>query len=438
MSTANRPFLVVIARTVRDFARHRLVRASLRRKEKRHGLVPLPIVRVDAEAAADQRFLLRQAQFGPFFRSWGDGGLTTHIFGIEAGRRFLTSNEAHISVVTARRSRLFPHGTLREMEGAPHHKYRRQFAEAFRSVRIADNASIVNEICRAAATELREAGQINVPALNQILKRPAVDVMVRLTLGLDSSDARHRELVAICDGLPPARVVSPADKARYVRMHAIVASALVPDASSSPTLLSELQRAGHLDATAVGNLARIIEAGSYDMLGLWVWLMKMCGDNPDILPAIAAAEPAAATALSEAAVFEALRLERSEYLQRRVHADLVFDGVLIPRNTRVRIAVWEAHKDPSRFPDPFRFDPNRFLGKRPSPDDYAPLGLDKHRCLGADWVIGIGSALLRALAQTGEFSIVADGAAERQAFHFAPSPKLVIRFQARATARPSA
>ncbi len=90
-------------------------------------------------------------------------------------------------------------------------------------------------------------------------------------------------------------------------------------------------------------------------------------------------------------------MDQSERLTRRAACDIVFAGHLIPRFAKVRICLWEAHKSPSAFPDPFRFDPDRFLEREPAGDQYAPFGLDQHHCPLADVSVQMSVVFLRAL-----------------------------------------
>ena len=42
-----------------------------------------------------------------------------------------------------------------------------------------------------------------------------------------------------------------------------------------------------------------------------------------------------------------------------------------------------AHSDARHYPDPKRFDPERFLGSQPAPNTWIPFGGGPRRCLGA-------------------------------------------------------
>jgi cytochrome P450 len=57
-------------------------------------------------------------------------------------------------------------------------------------------------------------------------------------------------------------------------------------------------------------------------------------------------------------------------------------GEALPPGVVVGCSIYLAHFNPDVWPDPHRFDPDRFLGKRPSPNTYFPFGGGIRRCIG--------------------------------------------------------
>jgi cytochrome P450 len=45
-------------------------------------------------------------------------------------------------------------------------------------------------------------------------------------------------------------------------------------------------------------------------------------------------------------------------------------------------AIYLVHRRPDLWPDPARFDPTRFIGKKPDPTHCVPFGGGTRRCLG--------------------------------------------------------
>ena len=83
-------------------------------------------------------------------------------------------------------------------------------------------------------------------------------------------------------------------------------------------------------------------------------------------------------ALAASAVEECLRYESPVGMTTRVlHADAVFEGRTIPKNTPVWLSIWSSNRDPARFPDPERFDVER------RDNEHLGFGGGTHLCLGA-------------------------------------------------------
>jgi cytochrome P450 len=128
---------------------------------------------------------------------------------------------------------------------------------------------------------------------------------------------------------------------------------------------------------------------------------------------------------------ESLRLEQSELLLRVALEDIVFDGYFIPRGSHIRICVWEAHHDPDRHQDPFTFRCERFMDGKVPASLYSPFGLDKHRCLGADWTYELSTLFVVELTRGYAWSITGDGQPVFGKFHFEPSRSFAVELRQR-------
>jgi cytochrome P450 family 110 len=68
---------------------------------------------------------------------------------------------------------------------------------------------------------------------------------------------------------------------------------------------------------------------------------------------------------------------------RRVHSPVRIGGIDMPAGAEVGANIYAAHRRPDVWRDPERFDPDRFMGNRPSPNTFFPFGGGVRRCIGA-------------------------------------------------------
>ncbi len=95
------------------------------------------------------------------------------------------------------------------------------------------------------------------------------------------------------------------------------------------------------------------------------------------------------------------------------------------RGALVMIAPWTLHRHKSYWPDPDRFDPDRFLPEGESaqtPGAFIPFGAGPHTCVGAGFATVESILILARLAQRFEFDVSEAG---------------VVRPVARLTTRPA-
>ena len=374
------------------------------------------LAEIEPRLAEDPTYLLTlQEKYGPYFRAWLNGKITTCIFGIERGRRFLVQNEDKVTGATIDFKPMFPHGVLRQMNGDTHRDYRRRFIEALKATRIETHEASIHDIVRdflaEAAADVQPA---KIDAICTKAKLALTKIMFRLLFSIEQDWHDFDRLLSLYDQYAPDGTFKralPIHRDYLDQMETIVLSrgSEIAESPAIPSMLAFLQAGGRLDETAIGNLLQMAEAARFDTMGLWLWLVRMLGSNSWVFDWIAnEKDPEKRATYCEAVVMEALRLEQSEFLLRRATSDIEFDGFFIPKGTIVRIAIWETHKDPAKFKDPFKFDPKRFLGPGKLADAYAPFGLDKHRCLGADWVIRISAIFVEEAALGFRWSIVSE------------------------------
>ena len=154
----------------------------------------------------------------------------------------------------------------------------------------------------------------------------------------------------------------------------------------------------------------------------WTWYLL--AQNPEAEGALAAELDAvlggAAPTLAdlprlpyaEMVTKESMRLYPPAWgIGRRAIRDFELNGYRIPAGTNVFLLQWVTHRDPRFFPDPERFDPERWRddpirrGRLPR-FAYFPFGGGPRVCIGAGFAMMEATLLLAALAQRFQLSLL--------------------------------
>jgi cytochrome P450 len=105
-------------------------------------------------------------------------------------------------------------------------------------------------------------------------------------------------------------------------------------------------------------------------------------DGRSPLPPLSA-HKIAALPLIDATAREALRLQPVvPIVGRFLEAPMSLGGWDLPAGCVVICSIYLAHRRPESYPDPTRFDPDRFLGKKLTPAEFFPFGGGIRRCIG--------------------------------------------------------
>jgi cytochrome P450 family 135 len=138
------------------------------------------------------------------------------------------------------------------------------------------------------------------------------------------------------------------------------------------------------DAEIRDQLMTLLLAGHETTATGLAWSFDLLLRNPDALERLLAAVDAGEDAYVRAVVAESLRLRPVVPLAgRRLASELRVDGRVLPPGTDVTPAIWLTHTRPDRYPEPYAFRPERFLGDAPSTYAWIPFGGGVRRCLGA-------------------------------------------------------
>ena len=131
------------------------------------------------------------------------------------------------------------------------------------------------------------------------------------------------------------------------------------------------------------------------------------------------AEDLAALPYTRMVLAESMRLYPPAWgLGRRALEDHPVGDYVLPRGCIVAMTQWVTHRDPRWFPDPLRFDPERWTPEaraaRPK-FSYFPFGGGARQCIGESFAWMEGVLLLATIAQRRRFRLAPGAAVEPQA-----------------------
>lgn len=130
------------------------------------------------------------------------------------------------------------------------------------------------------------------------------------------------------------------------------------------------------------------------------WALYLIGLHPEVQKRVheeldqvfeSVHEPATMDKLSQLTYLgtvlkEALRIYPSvPFIARTLHEDCVIHGITFPKGSEAVLLIYHLHRDPKVFPDPERFDPDRFNAAnslKRHPYAYVPFSAGPRNCIG--------------------------------------------------------
>ena len=184
-------------------------------------------------------------------------------------------------------------------------------------------------------------------------------------------------------------------------------------------LLSGLIAGGMEDALIRDQMLTLLIAGHDTSTALLAWTLYLVGSHPQVRPALdmeTGALPAEAPPTPEQVeglvyfkqvIEETLRLYPPIHVGNRVSGeDLSVGGYDIPKGARVMVSIYATHHDETYWPEPERFDPERFgLGRQHPPYTFLPFGGGLRNCLGANFAQVEAKVVLARLFQRYELTL---------------------------------
>jgi cytochrome P450 len=132
-------------------------------------------------------------------------------------------------------------------------------------------------------------------------------------------------------------------------------------------------------------LLTLLAAGHETTASALAWTFERISRHPEVLAGLAAEADTDDNELRQATILESQRSRTViDAIGRHVYAPVYELGEwLIPRGHTIIVSISRMHADAELFPEPERFDPQRFVGTKPPSFAWIPFGGGARRCVGA-------------------------------------------------------
>ena len=195
-----------------------------------------------------------------------------------------------------------------------------------------------------------------------------------------------------------------------------------PDLEQRDDILSLLLTARHENGEPMSDrelrdeLITLLVAGHETTANALAWAVERLVRSPDKLERLTEEVGAGETAYLDAVITETLRLRPViSIVARRLTEPIELDGWSLPAGVVVAPSVYLVHRRPYIYPDPERFEPERFLEDPPGTYTWIPFGGGIRRCLGG------------AFAQFEMRAVLSELVRSRRLSPARPEPKRVFR-----------
>jgi cytochrome P450 family 110 len=303
-------------------------------------------------------------------------------------------------------------GSLIMMDGERHRRERALLGPMFRGERMRAYGSVVQDVTRREVEGWRAGEVVDARAVGEII---ALRVIVRAVFGVEGGELGER-FVGVTRRLfkgYTAMLVMPAYRKTVGRLGAErrlrrglaefdgllreeISRRLESGVEGREDILSLLlsSRNGVVDGDLLDELRTMLVAGHETTATSLAWALYHLYREPELarrlVDEVAAvgerpgAEELVALPYLGAVCQEALRLHPVvPMVARQVLAPWRFRGIdLVPGDTAA-VATSLLHHNSEVWEEPFGFRPERFLGRKVRPFEYAPFGGGHRRCVGA-------------------------------------------------------
>jgi len=304
-------------------------------------------------------------------------------------------------------SRLLGSGSVFGLEGADHRRRRKLLTPPLHGKSLGVYERIVEEETMREMDSWPEASEF---ATLEPMMRITLNVILRAVFGAAGAELQQlRQLLPkwVTLGSRLALLPTPVHRAgrwspwarlaSYRRTYESLIDNLIARTRQDPHLadrtdvLSLFLRSTYDDGTAMSRrdigdeLLTLLAAGHETTASTLAWAFERISRHPQVLERLVAEVAGNDNSYRQATIFEVQRNRTViDFSGRDVAAPVYELGEwLVPQGYSILVSLLALHRDPDVYPEPERFDPERFLHEKPNTFSWVPFGGGTRRCVGA-------------------------------------------------------
>jgi cytochrome P450 family 138 len=325
----------------------------------------------------------------------------------QLAKQVCTANPEALGNIQPNLSRLLGSGSVFALDNDDHRQRRRLLAPPFHGKSIKNYESIIEE---ETLREIADWPQGTSFATLPSTMRITLNAILRAVFG-----AQGAELDELRRIIPPwvtlgsrlATLPKPSRTygryspwgrlAEYRRRYDATLDKLIADERSDPDfenrtdVLAVMLRSTYEDGSAMSRkdigdeLLTLLAAGHETTASTLGWAFERLSRHPEVLAALVAEADTDDSELRQATILEVQRNRTViDATGRHVYAPMFELGEWsVPRGHTVVVSISRLHANGELFPDPDRFDPQRFVGTKPPSFGWMAYGGGARRCVGA-------------------------------------------------------
>ncbi|MEM6105440.1 cytochrome P450 [Mycobacterium sp. 050272] len=325
----------------------------------------------------------------------------------QLAKQIFTTSPDELGNIQPNLSRFFGSGSVFGLEGDEHRRRRRLLAPPFHGKSMKNYENIIEEETLRESAEWPEGQAF---ATLPPMMRITLNAILRAVFGADGAELDElRGLIPPWVTLGSRLAALPKPKRDYGRFSPwhrldewrrqydnvieklIAAERADPDFADRADVLALLLRSSYEDGSTMSHkeigdeLLALLAAGHETTASTLAWAFERISRHPQLLAQLVDEADGDGNELRQATILEVQRSRTViDFAGRHVYPQTYQLGEwAIPRGYSIIVGIAQIHDNPEVFPDPGRFDPQRFIGTKPSALSWIPFGGGTRRCVGA-------------------------------------------------------